>query len=1213
MAHLRRLLAYSVCVAIATPPLAYGQTTAPNATKAATVPAGMTGVELSASQTQAYARLKIKWPAGSTLEATGAINSGLALIRLPYPTQIDPSIFARAAPQFVAGAALSADKRTIRVALVQAARLVPGRSGQTQSFDLVVPDASDPPAFGSEPERAANQVSPSQAPAQGETFTKLVNGPAPLNAPRVDVQASVSKEFTRIRLTNSDAGSRLPDHGYARRGDRIAIALAGSYALDTASIRSQPPARIRDAARNSLEDNTALVLDLEPGSVVRHSREGDSIIVDILPLGSNPNSIEALQAQAAASVGQPSPVNQIPKPLPSQAVLAPPSAAVAASALGVNTPIVVRPDPAPSGKVVVTEAKQGDDVVLEFSFESPAPAVVFRRGDAIYALFATAATFDVSKIKPSASVSSITPVKGEGVAGVRIVAPGKVIANPSALAGQWRVALTPTRVPSARAISIERETAADGTGRVKAMVPDSAATGSVVDPVVGDTILLGLALGPASPMVTKRSFLEASLPETFHGLAVTPRTEDFELRRSEDGFVLVRPNGMALSGTDGTAQTPGFTSTAPGFVDHKNWRLGPKVDFISNLNRLRRDAATEGGDPTGGVRKRLDLARFLIAWDLGPEAAGVLRQLKSEVVTMARSPELMALEGISNVLMGHDKEALDLLSEPEIANDPASQLWAGLAAQMNGNSEEARLRFARGDTALANFAPQQRSAFLLAHAGSVLEQGDSALAGALAGRARDDAQDEAAKSRAQLMIARALAKAGRSEEALAGLTLLEGGRDREVATRATFEKAVIGIETGKVGIADSIRALDALRYAWRGDELELEVLRRLGGLYIIGGDIRSGLTTMASATSLRPDLPGARKLRDELYKQFTYLFLEGGADGMDPIQALALFYDFKDLAPIGPEGDRMVRGLADRLVALDLLPQATALLQHQVDKRLEGYAKAQVATDLAAIYLMDRRAEPALQTIWNSRITMLPEALNAQRRMIEAAALAELGRTDHAAELIEFDTSADASRLRTEFYMRANNWTQAAQNARATLPTVKSVFEPEEAGEVLRTAVATSMARDRAGLNDLVTRYGDVMAKSAYAEAFKVVTDPGIPDPAALQTAVASLTGGSPYNGLMKRLRTRLTQIDVPKSVQPAILTADMADGETTPHSDQVDLLPPTKPIVAPVKQRVARATPTTKKVSPAVAKPPKTPARTSVEAPADPPPASMPPAVTAR
>ena len=72
-----------------------------------------------------------------------------------------------------------------------------------------------------------------------------------------------------------------------------------------------------------------------------------------------------------------------------------------------------------------------------------------------------------------------------------------------------------------------------------------------------------------------------------------------------------------------------------------------------------------------------------------------------------------------------------------------------------------------------------------------------------------------------------------------------------------------------------------------------------------------------------------RDRRDTLSAEFKHLFLEGGADGMDSLQALALFVDFQDLVPMGPEGDQMVRGLADKLVKLDLLTQAEELLQHQ--------------------------------------------------------------------------------------------------------------------------------------------------------------------------------------------------------------------------------------------------------------------------------------------
>ncbi|MFX5287198.1 hypothetical protein ABTC87_18615, partial [Acinetobacter baumannii] len=65
-----------------------------------------------------------------------------------------------------------------------------------------------------------------------------------------------------------------------------------------------------------------------------------------------------------------------------------------------------------------------------------------------------------------------------------------------------------------------------------------------------------------------------------------------------------------------------------------------------------------------------------------------------------------------------------------------------------------------------------------------------------------------------------------------------------------------------------------------------------------------------------------------------------GAKGEDlpPVEALALFYEFRDLTPIGRRGDEMIRRLADRLVVVDLLEQASELLQYQIDHRLEGSA-----------------------------------------------------------------------------------------------------------------------------------------------------------------------------------------------------------------------------------------------------------------------------------
>ena len=128
----------------------------------------------------------------------------------------------------------------------------------------------------------------------------------------------------------------------------------------------------------------------------------------------------------------------------------------------------------------------------------------------------------------------------------------------------------------------------------------------------------------------------------------------------------------------------------------------------------------------------------------------------------------------------------------------------------------------------------------------------------------------------------------------------------------------------------------------------------------------------------------------------------------------------------------MIRKLADRLVSVDLLDQAAELLQHQVDNRLQGAARAQVATRLAVIYLMDRKPDRAQAVLRATRTADLSNEIRmpaaadrgaravrhrparfrargdrqprrprgaaaARRHLLGGAALAEGGRADRAA------------------------------------------------------------------------------------------------------------------------------------------------------------------------------------------------------------------------
>src|SRR3546814_13655683 len=88
--------------------------------------------------------------------------------------------------------------------------------------------------------------------------------------------------------------------------------------------------------------------------------------------------------------------------------------------------------------------------------------------------------------------------------------------------------------------------------------------------------------------------------------------------------------------------------------------------------------------------------------------------------------------------------------------------------------------------------------------------------------------------------------------------------------------------------------------------------------------------------------------------EFAKLFLDGGAQSLPPLTALALYYDYRELTPPGPEGDEIISKLADRLVSVDLLNRAAELIEHQITYRLRGDARAKAGARLAVVYLLDQ-------------------------------------------------------------------------------------------------------------------------------------------------------------------------------------------------------------------------------------------------------------------
>src|SRR5262249_12973377 len=153
-----------------------------------------------------------------------------------------------------------------------------------------------------------------------------------------------------------------------------------------------------------------------------------------------------------------------------------------------------------------------------------------------------------------------------------------------------------------------------------------------------------------------------------------------------------------------------------------------------------------------------------------------------------------------------------------------------------------------------------------------------------------------------LIQARLTAAQGDNASALQMLDALANCRDERTAVRATLEAIRIRRATGVMRAIDAVEPLEALRFRWRGDSIELQTVSMLGDVYSETGRWRDAMAPMRIAADRFPNDPAARQLRADMSSLFERLFLDGQADQMQPIEALGLFYEFADITPVGPNG-----------------------------------------------------------------------------------------------------------------------------------------------------------------------------------------------------------------------------------------------------------------------------------------------------------------------
>jgi tetratricopeptide (TPR) repeat protein len=442
------------------------------------------------------------------------------------------------------------------------------------------------------------------------------------------------------------------------------------------------------------------------------------------------------------------------------------------------------------------------------------------------------------------------------------------------------------------------------------------------------------------------------------------------------------------------------------------------------------------------------------------------------------------------------------------------QDWSGAAAE-----------FRRGFPLIDRYPARERMKFRLASARSNVELGDKESAA-------KDLGDILARKPGPQDLMRAHYISGRLRElnndnvgALAEYDRAIGGTDRQSKANSRYRKILLQEKVGKITPAAAIEELETLRYTWRGDDLERDILRSLGLFYIKAGDYRAGFETMRQAMSMFSESRQAQDIREDMNRVFSDLFLRGGANSLSPVKALGLYYDFRELTPVGNDGDEMIRRLADRMVSVDLLPQAAELLRHQVDKRLAGTAQAQVAARLAIVYLLDKKPAEALQVLEKTQQIQLPLNLSNERLRIRARALMELGRTVEAMTTLADDKTQDGQYLRADILWSGQRWAEAGAKIEELLNPVKapdSKIDPMSQSLVLRAAISFALAGDRAALTRMASTFGPRMAKSSDAQSFTALTNSPDISNTDFRELASKIANTATYESFLTAYRSRI-------------------------------------------------------------------------------------------
>ncbi|WP_234679433.1 tetratricopeptide repeat protein [Bradyrhizobium monzae] len=908
-----------------------------------------------------------------------------------------------------------------------------------------------------------------------------------------------------------------PDKGKTAATPEAAIAKAEAGGHAPAPAAEKPAAAKPKDAHGEIKPPTSEAIAREAKIKVTPEvkSEAKPEAPAAMPVAEAPKPAAAITSTEAPHVTEApkEPVKEAKEPIKEEPKEAPKEAPVEAQAA---------PPPAAAS---VDARRDSDGLRVTFPLQVSTPAAAFRRGDTVWLVFDTPKPIDVEAIrtKGGAMIGEVsrTPLeKGQAVR-IRLTRP-LVYSLSSEEVGKetnWLLTLADKIQATPLPLMMSRNITDPALANIAIPFANPGLLHKLTDPDAGDMLYVVTAQRPVRGFIKRQDLVDLSLLESAHGIAIRPNSDEVGVEIGSDKVILGKKGGLTLSPVDVSAERAP-TAVRPVF-NPEGWRKGQSEDFWTRQSELI--MAISAVEPAQRSLPRLDLAQFYMSRAMYHEAKSVTELMLSDPLNKEESSALI-MHAISSILIGRPALGLKDLANPVIGNSHDSLLWKALAYARQGKWAEAREKFKNVEFAIASLPLDIQRIVTMDAMRASLEVKDYAGASKRRGEIEVVGVSPEAAPGFAVLRGRLAEALGHDKDALDDYKFAVASDDRPAAAEAKQLEVALRQKRDEISKEDALKELETLSMTWRGDAIEVKTLQMLSQLYSENGRYRDALTAARTATKLQPNAEASRQAQDLASDLFTQIFLGPKGDELPPVEALGMFYEFRELTPIGRRGDELIRRLADRLASIDLLDQAAELLQYQVDHRLEGAARAQVAARLAMIYLANRKPDMAITALRASRISDLSGELRQQRLLLEARAQSDVGRHDLALDIVSNVSGREVLRLRSDIFWAARRWRESAEQIELYYGERFRDFKPlnaVEKSDIIRAAVGYALADDSIGLSRFREKYAPLMSESADRLAFDIASKPAAGSSAEFADIAKLAASVDTLDGFLREMKQR--------------------------------------------------------------------------------------------